>query len=136
MRKSIYTGKQNLYSLLHIGGAKAFISGNIYKDERPSGSKLEDIVINGISVDNEFLQDGVYNVNCYVPLKEIKSNGVTQFVKDNTRLSEIFDHIHPMLFDQYRDTFNCTVEKHEDFTEESERATYINFRVNVKFYNI
>jgi hypothetical protein len=42
-------------------------NGKICKMERPLNSVLEDIVINGISLDRDELQEGVLNVNVYIP---------------------------------------------------------------------
>jgi hypothetical protein len=42
-------------------------NGKLCKMERPLNSVLEDIVVNGISLDRDELQEGVLNVNVYVP---------------------------------------------------------------------
>lgn len=134
-KKSVYHGKDYLYKLLMSKGAKSFINGKIYKDKRPSDVKTEDIVINAISVDNQFLQDGVFNVNCYVPFREEVINGVKQYFPNNERLKEVFEAINPMLENQYEEEFNCDIVNHQNFDEEQEKSSYINFRVNLKIYN-
>ena len=44
------------------------LSGGIYKLHRPINSNKEDIVINLITADNEFVQVGVCNVNLHIPM--------------------------------------------------------------------
>ena len=67
MKKTVFDAKQWIYELLNVSSVKTSISGKIYKNKRPAESTKEDIVINSILMDNEFLQDGTFNVNCYVP---------------------------------------------------------------------
>ena len=68
MRRTALDGKQWLLTLLLEGGAKDAINGAIYKDKRPSGSTKEDIVINSLPMTNGFMQNGVFNINIYVPM--------------------------------------------------------------------
>ena len=135
MRKSLYHGKDYIYNLLYTGNAKSFISGSIYKDSKPNGSILEDIVINGVSADNELLQDGVFNVNCYVPFVEVSIGNTIQKMPNNKRLREIFESIHPLIDEKCNEDFDCIVDRHLDFEEQSEEMSYVNFRVNLKMYN-
>ena len=134
-KKSIYHVKNYVYQLLYSQGANNIISGKVYKDRKPNGSKVEDIVINSISMDNELLQDAVINVNCYVPYKEHNIGNVIQKFKDDDRLLEIYEAIAPMIDNQDSEFFDCQIEKHEEFEEEQEEMTYINFRLNLKIYN-
>ena len=134
-RKSVYHGKNYIFQLLVSQNASSFVSGKVYKDIKPSGSKLEDIVINAVSADNELLQDGVFNVNCYVPFKEINTNNTMQKVVDNKRLEEVYNSIHPLIDEKWNEDFDCVVERHLEFHEQTEEMSYINFRVNLKMYN-
>lgn len=133
--KTVYDGKQWILGLLLNGGIKSVINGQIYKDRRVSGSVLEDIVINSIVMNNDYLQDGVFNVNCYVPYKKIKVNGVDQYQPDTAREEIIAKAVYPLLNKIWGDGFNLTVENHTIFEEENEKANFINFRINLKAFN-
>lgn len=135
MKNSVFDGKQWIYDLLNINEVKSNISGKIYKNKRPTESKLEDIVINSILMDNSFLQDGTFNVNCYVPFLSVTINNISQSMPNEKRLSEIFQIVNPLLDDVFKDDFNLTIERHETIDVETEKASYINFRINLKAYN-
>lgn len=135
MRKTVLEGKQWIFELLSQSNVKTLITGNIYKDKRPSGSTKEDIVINDISMDNSFLQDGVFNVNCYVPMLSVSINGITQYMPNSNRMLEISKAVYPIFENIFRPKFNLTVVNHNTFEEEAEKANYINFRINLKAYN-
>lgn len=135
MRKTVLEGKQWIFELLSQSNVKTLITGNIYKDKRPSGSTKEDIVINDISMDNSFLQDGVFNVNCYVPMLSVSLNGITQSMPNSNRMLEISKAVYPIFENIFRPKFNLTLVNHNTFEEEAEKANYINFRINLKAYN-
>ncbi|NML70031.1 hypothetical protein HHL23_09480 [Chryseobacterium sp. RP-3-3] len=135
MKKTVLEGKQWIFELLSQGNIKSVINGNIYKDKRPSGSTKEDCVINSVSMDNSFLQDGVFNVNFYVPMLSVLLNGITQYMPNNNRMLEISKAVYPILENIFRPGFNLTVVNHSTFEEVEEKATYINFRINLKAYN-
>jgi len=135
MKKTVLEGKQWILELLLQGNVKSVINGNIYKDKRPSGSTKEDIVINSISMDGSFLQDGVFNVNCYVPMVSVSINNITQYMPNNNRMQEISKTVYPLLENVFRPDYNLTVVNHSTFEEEDEKANYVNFRINLKAYN-
>ena len=135
MKKTVFEGKQWIYELLNIDVIKSNISGKIYKNKRPAESQKEDIVINSVLIDNDFLQDGTFNVNCYVPYISVNIDGITQFMPNETRLIQISKIVYPFLDNIYKPDFNLTVERHEVIDLESEKASYINFRINLKAYN-
>lgn len=135
MKKTVGEGKQWIFELLNQGNIKSVISGLIYKDKRPIGSTKEDIVINSVAMDGSFLQDGVFNVNCYVPMLSVNINGITQNMPNTIRMDIVSKAVYPILEDVFRPQFNLTVVNHTTFEEEAEKATYINFRINLKAYN-
>lgn len=133
--KTVIDGTNRIYTQLKNGGIKAIINGEIYKDQRPSGSLLEDIVINSLPMDNGFLQDGVFNVNCYVPFKSITIGGVKQYVRNNSRLDVISSEVYSLLSNIYGEDYNMSVEYHQIFDEPSENTSFISFRVQMNLYN-
>lgn len=134
MKKTVFDGKQWILELLNQSNVKTIISGKIYKDKRPVGSAKEDIVINALPMTSEFLQNGVFNVNCYVPYISIKIDGVDQNMPNNVRLEAIAKAVYPVLEEVYKDDFNLEVDNHTTFEEEAEKASYINFRVSLNAY--
>lgn len=134
--KSVYYAKQCLYDMLQASGVRSLITGGIYKDKRPIGSKVEDIVINSIDGDTEILQEFILNVNCHVPYKQYYASpgGAVQYRIDNERLMQVFDIVSNILDDKYNDLYDCKIDRHEDFDIEEEKVTYINFRINLIIY--
>ncbi|WP_018675725.1 hypothetical protein [Riemerella columbina] len=132
MKRTVLDGKQWILELLLKAKVNEFVNGRIYKDNRPIDSNKEDIVINSLTMDNELLQNGVFNINCYVPKKSITINGITQYHKDNRRLKEITDKVYQVINDVWEDDYNLDVETHQDFEEQNEN--YYNFRVQLNAY--
>ena len=134
MKKTVFDGKQWILELLNQSNVKTIISGKIYKDKRPIGSTKEDIVINSLPMTSNFLQNGIFNINCYVPYISVKIDGVDQNMPNNARLEAIAKAVYPVFDDIYKDDYNVDVEDHQSFSEEAEKASYINFRVSLNAY--
>ena len=135
MKKTVFDAKQWIYELLNVSSVKTSISGKIYKNKRPAESTKEDIVINSILMDNDFLQDGTFNVNCYVPYVSVSIDGISQYMPNESRLSQISQLVYPLLDNVFQPNYNLTIERHETIESESEKTSYINFRINLKAYN-
>lgn len=133
--KTVAQGKQWISDRLIDGNILSVISGTIYRDKRPIGSTKEDIVINSVAMDNSFLQDGVFNVNCYVPMLLKKINNVDQYLPNTLREDAISKAVYVLLEKVFTPDYNLSVVNHNSFTEDAEKATYINFRINLKAYN-
>lgn len=56
-----------IYQLVNVNAVKSKINGGLYKDERPSGSTKQDVVVVSTTVDNEQFQNGVAYVNIHHP---------------------------------------------------------------------
>ena len=134
MKRTEFDGKQWILELLNESGIKNVITGKIYKDRKPSDSTKEDIVINGVTMDNEWLQDGFYNVNVFVPDIQLKIDVTSQMMPNNNRLKQLADIVYPIFDDIWKDQFNLTIDRTEVIEEQAEKATYINFRINLKAY--
>ena len=80
-----------LFSLLRDSPVNTAINGGIYVgDDRPDDSMKEDIVVNSISLTQDYLpQIGASNVNIYVPDKNVKIGGKQQLQANRTRLKEL-----------------------------------------------
>ena len=133
MKKTVLDGKQWILDLLLRAGINNVISGKIYKDKRPADSQKEDIVINSLTMTNHFLQNGVFNVNYYVPMIEIKANnGIVQKQKNAKRLKEISDAVYSALSEVWEEEFNLEVVNHQEFEEDN--CNYYNFRISLNAY--
>lgn len=80
-----------IYDLLNRSEIKKNISGGIYyQDSRPDDSTDEDIVINTITMTQDFLpQIATSNINIYVTDKACRIKGKEQLKPDTKRLSEL-----------------------------------------------
>lgn len=135
MKKTVFDGKQWILELLNQSNVKTIISGKIYKDKRPIGSTKEDIVINSLPMTNTFFQDGVFNVNCYVPYISVKIDGIDQNMPNNMRLEAVAKSVYPVLEDVNKSQYVLSIVDHQTFQEEAEKASYLNFRINLKAFN-
>lgn len=131
--KTVIDGKEWILSVLNAN--KPTISGNIYIDKRPTTTK-EDIVINSLTMNGRQMQNGVFNVNCYVPNLSIKVEGITTQIPDRVRLKAISSYVAEVLKSVYKNQqYNLSIENIEQFEEETEKANYINFRLNLNAFN-
>ena len=135
MKKTVFDGKQWILDLLLLGSVKTTINGGVYIDRRPTNSVKEDIVINNLTMTNDFLQDGVFNVNCYVPYLSVKIDNIIQFMPNTARMNVITKAVYSILEEQYSNSFNLAVVNHNTFEEDTEKANFINFRINLKAFN-
>lgn len=129
--KTVIDGKDWILEVLNA--YKPAISGKIYIDKRPTTDK-EDIVINSLTMNGEFMQNGVFNVNCYVPNLSISTAGITTQIPNKKRLKEISADVYSKLNEVYRDHYNLSIENHTQLEEKTENANYINFRVSLNAY--
>lgn len=132
MKRTVLDGKQWILERLLEANVHQVIRGKIYKDNRPVNSDKEDIVINSLTMTNGLLQNGVFNVNCYVPKRSITLGGITQYHKDNARLKVIADKVYQALNDVWEEEYHLDVEYHQDFEEQNEN--YYHFRVQLQAY--
>lgn len=116
-----------IYSAINASPLKTAINGAIYKFKRPTSAK-EDIVINSLVLGNTNFQEGVFNVNIYVP--NITVNGAS--LPNTARLgqletlgSSLFEHITSQDYSVYKESTSL-------FEEVSINQNYINFRLIFK----
>ncbi len=116
---------------------KTSITGSIYKHKRPDGSQKEDIVINGLPVNNDQLQTGVINVNFHCPnlVASINAQPVVH-VPDNVKLNEVSKKIIALLKDYWHQEFHCDIQSQTVMEEPELRECFSNIRVTVFSINI
>ena len=116
-----------IYSAINASPLKTAINGAIYKFKRPTSTK-EDIVINSLVLGDSNFQEGVFNVNIYVP--NITVNGTS--LPNTARLGQLetlgnslFEHITSQDYSIYKESTSL-------FEEVSINQNYINFRIILK----
>ncbi|WP_086985231.1 hypothetical protein [Elizabethkingia miricola] len=133
MMKTVIDGKDWILELLNA--KKPNISGKIYIDKRVT-TNTEDIVINSLTMTGTQMQNGVFNVNCYVPNLSVNNGGSIVQVPNKKRLKEIASQVYEILEKVYSNQkYNLSVENHIQLEESTENANYINFRVILNAFN-
>lgn len=110
-------------------------NGGLYKVQRPVNSISEDVVINSLPLNHEDIQEGVLNVNIYVPNLVLELNGITDNSQPNykriTELSAIASNVLDDVWEASADyTFNI---QQDNLFEDTNNQHYINFRI--EFYS-
>lgn len=134
MKRTVLDGKQWILKILLSKEIDKIITGKIYKDRRPVNSIQEDIVINSLTMTNDYLQNGVFNVNCHIPMKIINVGGITQCVQDEARMKTISTALYEALNEVWQDNFNLYVVNHQVIEDGGDM--YYNFRVSINAYPI
>ncbi|OPC66398.1 hypothetical protein DSC47_09910 [Elizabethkingia miricola] len=130
--KTVIDGKEWILELLNAN--KPTISGKIYIDKRIT-TNTEDIVINSLTMTGQFMQNGVFNVNCYVPNLSVKQNDITISIPNRKRLKEISSQVVEVLKYHADPKYNLSIENIAQLEETNENANYINFRVSLNAFN-
>jgi hypothetical protein len=123
-------------ALWKIGQSKGLgsaITGSVYKDWRPSDSKLEDIVINIITIDGSesIIQSAVCNINIHVPSLETKGG----LMPNHARFEELNTYIIPLLKEGFGKNFTFWTEQTALVKEENKSEWYLNYRIRFKQHN-
>jgi len=116
-----------LYAKINASPLKTAINGAIYKLKRPTSAK-EDIVINSIVLGNSNFQEGVFNVNVYVPNITVSGASLPNTARLNeleTLGNSLFEHVTTQDYSIYKESTSL-------FEEVSINQHYINFRINFK----
>lgn len=88
--KTSFDATDILFGVLDVHELKSAISGGLFhQDSRPVNSKLEDVVINIITIGDTNVQGAVLNVNIYVPDKKIKGTDEYYQAPGRQRLNAI-----------------------------------------------
>lgn len=134
---TIYDAKRWVYDLLVTAKneGKINIDGQVYKDAKPSFGK-EDIVVNSILMDNEFFQNAVLNVNCYVPDLEISSSSRVVRMPNFDRLETIAADVAGVLKDNVdSQVYRSYIDRMEQIKEVEEDSHFVNFRLQLYAVN-
>lgn len=130
--KQTYDTDAILYSILkastEVTGA---ISGAIYAGQRPDNSKSEDIVVNTITLTQEYEpQLGTSNVNIHVPDIDINAGSVTMKVEDRVKLKTITGHVLTALRAAKIQGLTLTVASQSTIREAEIQQHFVNIRID------
>ena len=131
MIKTSFDPVQILYDRLSSSELVDELSGKLYKMVRPNGSKLEDIVINGLPISADQFQEASTNVNLYVPDIQVSTN---QFVPDTARLAYLASIAVNFLYEYYGDGYRYNFRFQGDVEEAETEQHYINLRIDFEFF--
>lgn len=127
-----------IFSLLKQSDVNTTINGGIYVgDGRPEGSMKEDIVINSITLAQDYLpQYGSSNVNIYVPDKSIRIDDKEQLQADRRRLKELSDIVIAALRKANIEGLKIIITAQTVLEESQIKQHFVNIRIdwNIQIY--
>jgi hypothetical protein len=123
-------------SLLITGPKK--ITGGLYKSKRPINSTKEDVVINSLPLNRKQLQEGLLNMNVYVPNLEVTQGGVIdKSLPDTARLTELAAIASLVVGDiNAADGDYSFILQQDNVFEDTNNQHYINLRIEFTSINI
>lgn len=81
--KTAFDSIETVFPYLDVIDLKSIISGSVFRNNARGNSKDEDVCINALSVDDSQRQQGLVNVNIYVPdVKEKRGNEFVPVAND------------------------------------------------------
>ncbi len=108
------------------------ITGDLWKNDRPLNSYMEDVVINMLSFNNLPLQTGLAVINIHVPNLVVTVNNIQSSVSNTVRLNQLFALAEIELQDVIIGDVYLDIQQQLLYPEE--KSSYINIRLDV--YNI
>ena len=120
-----------LFKLLNGSDVKAAITGGIYyQDDRPDDSTSEDVLVNTITLTQDFLpQIATSNVNIYVCDKNKRINGKEQLKPDLKRLNALTKTVLATLRNARITGVKIIPESQTTLAETSIKQHYVNVRI-------
>jgi hypothetical protein len=106
-----------------------FVTGGIFKLQRPDNSTEEDIVISALPVSDGTPDRCTVNVNIYVPDMSVTINGRVQYQPDYTRLKTISEAVISLLDEIYRGYFSFYISSQAIYKEASINQHFSNIRI-------
>lgn len=120
-----------VFRILNVPTVKDAITGGIYKsDDRPDDSTDEDVVINTISLTQDFLpQIATTNVNVYVSDKPKQIKGKSMLKADKKRLEAISGIVMATLRAAKVPGLLFTIEAQTTLAETNVKQHFVNIRI-------
>ncbi|MEI5984444.1 MULTISPECIES: hypothetical protein [Sphingobacterium] len=130
----------HLFTLLWESDIKQTISGKIRKFNRPTNSNREDITINILSVDFDQLQEGIANINLFVPNPKFNAmiegkDVVLTDIPDQLRINKLLGDLKAILKHHYDAEKYILVELMEQYIMPEVNQTVVTNRLKVTVKN-
>lgn len=125
-----------VYDILNVPSLTGVMTGDVYlSDDRPLNSQLEDVEINTITMTQEpYPQQGVMNVNIYVPDMALAIGGVNQYKPNKSRLKIIIEIVKELIVNQTNKYISLNITNELMLSERSIRQSFINLRIEFIYY--
>lgn len=125
---------QILYDLLKTSSLNTALNGGLYKMERPQNSQLEDIVVSSMLVGDGGFQEGVANVNIYIPKMDVSIGGQLQKMANTGRISTVWSLATLALEENSGSTYNCWCSRTQEFDEPLINQTRLSLRIEFRLF--
>lgn len=130
--KSSFDTDTILYRILRDSPVKEALTGDIYyQGDRPADSDKEDIVINTVTLTQDFYpQLGDSNVNVYVKDSIISIGGKQQRVVNRARLKQLTELAIQAIRDSRLDGLKANLKWQRILQEPDINQTFVNIRIS------
>lgn len=126
----IFDANELLYSVLNNIEIKKAIDGDVYNDSRPLNSLKTDIVVNTITISQNYKpQIATSNINIYA--KDLK-----QGVKDSKRLKEISRLVIDVFKQHQFVGKSVKIQNQTIIKDANDKEHYVNIRVQWNIYDL
>ncbi|GAB3701436.1 hypothetical protein GCM10027592_29540 [Spirosoma flavus] len=122
-----------LYQVLKGSELDTALTGTVYKQVRPNGSKLEDLVINPLAIDARQFQRGRAIANLYVPNLDVTLQGQPQQVPDMARLKELGDIAVTVLQEYHSQEYSYWLHEPKDMHDEATGDYFLQLTIDFRF---
>lgn len=125
---------QILYNILKNSSLNSALNGGLYKMERPQNSQLEDIVVSSMLVGDGGFQEGVANVNIYIPKMDVNIGGQVQKMPNTSRISTVWPLATLALEENSGDDYSCWCSRTQEFDEPLINQTRLSLRIEFRLF--
>lgn len=135
--KSALNVTQTLYKKIatSTGVVKAVLSGDVYIDDRPENSILEDLVINCIALSSDQPQLCTANVNIHIQDVPITVQGKQQYLPNHLRIGAILSVLLPLIEQVSEGDYHYSVANQNLLRMRDTNESVYNIRINFLILN-
>ncbi len=110
-------------------------NGILTKSNRPQNSKKEDVVLNALTLTNETVQEGIINMNVYVPNLSLPTDPVDNTQADWKRLKYLAALAVEAIKETYGEDYNFGLQQIVGPMEDAGNQHYLNLRIEFNAVN-
>lgn len=122
--KDVFDMVIDVRGLVNIPAVTNLLTGKVYPNLRPDGSTKGDVVVYGLGIDNDQIQDGYGNINGYLPM--IPQNGVS--ITDQTGLMNLGKQIALAIDLKFKTNFRVWVDEAPKLSRDTDGKHYVNVK--------